>query len=179
MTSLGSFLVLAFNGAAPAFASAESRCAVARGILATLREEQAAGFVFHPYPVTPYHADYLHHLDRIEAARSALVGGDIIPAALKVRASGRVAEALVRARWTLASDEADVSLTQVSVAELIAAAGTLLNDGLGPPWVKEGWFQAHRLLTSPSTVGPPQTVDEIGQDYARLMRGELTTWRSG
>ena len=73
MTSLGSFLVLAFNGAAPAFASAESRCAAARGILAALREAQAAGFVFHPYPVTPYHADYLHHLDRIEEAQERAV----------------------------------------------------------------------------------------------------------
>ena len=89
VTSLGSFLVLAFNGAAPAFASAESRCAVARGILAALRDEQAAGFVFHPYPVTPYHADYLHHLDRIEDAQRALVGDGMISAALKVR--GRVA----------------------------------------------------------------------------------------
>jgi hypothetical protein len=173
VTSLGSFLVLAFNGAAPAFASAESRCAAARGILAALREEQAAGFAFHPYPVTPYHADYLHHLDRIEDARSGLIGGDIgVPPSLKVRAKGPVAEALVRGRWALGAQDADVSLTQVSVAELIADAGALLNDGLGPPWVKEGWFQAHRLLTSPSAVGPPPTLDEIDQDYARLMRGE-------
>ena len=36
------------------------------------KEERAAGFVFHPYPVTPYHADYLHHLDRVEAAKDAV-----------------------------------------------------------------------------------------------------------
>ena len=173
VTSLGSFLVLAFNGAAPAFASAESRCAVARGILAALREAEVAGFVFHPYPVTPYHADYLHHLDRIEEARSAPAGVDTAPAALKIRAEGRVAEALVRARWTLAS-EADVALTEVALPELVADVGTLLNDGFGPPWVKEGWFQAHRLLTSPSAVGSPPAVDEIGQDHARLMRGEAS-----
>ena len=173
VTSLGSFLVLAFNGAAPAFASPESRCAVARGILAALREEHAAGFVFHPYPVTPYHADYVHHLDRIENARSALVGGDVAPAALKIRAKGRVAEALVRARWALGSDEADVSLTEVPVDELLADAATLLNDGLGPPWVKEGWFQAHRLLTWPSAAGPPPRGDENGRVYGRLMRGEV------
>jgi hypothetical protein len=173
VTSLGSFLVLAFNGAAPAFASSESRCAAARGILAALRGAEVAGFVFHSYPVTPYHADYLHHLDRIEEARTALVGDATVPAALKVRAEGRVAEALVRARWTLAS-EADVALTEVALPELVADVGTLLNDGFGPPWVKEGWFQAHRLLTSPSAVGSPPAVDEIGQDHARLMRGEAS-----
>ena len=69
--SLGSFLVLGFNPASEAFASADSRCTAARGILAALRE-RARGFVFHPYPVTPYHADYLHHLDRIEETRAAL-----------------------------------------------------------------------------------------------------------
>jgi hypothetical protein len=39
--------------------------------------------------------------------------------------------------------------------------------------VKEGWFQAHRLLTWPSAAGPPPTVDEIAQEYARMMRGEV------
>jgi hypothetical protein len=171
VTSLGSFLVLAFDGAAPAFASPESRCAVARGILAALREAEVAGFVFHPYPVTPYHADYLHHLDRIEAARRAVAAP--APAALRVRAEGEVAAALVRERWTLASDEAEVSLTETSVAEMIAAGGTLLNDGLGPPWIKEGWVQAHQLLAPPAGAGAPPDADEAGRLHARLMRGEV------
>jgi hypothetical protein len=174
VTSLGAFLVLAFESAATAFASPDRRCAAARGILAALREEKAAAFVFHPYPVTPYHADYLHHLDRIEDARSALAGGDIgVAAALKVRTKGRVAEALVRGRWPLAADDAEVSLEEVPVDELIAAVGTPLNGGLGPPWVKQGWFQAHRLLRWPSAAGPRPTVDDGDQDYARLMRGEV------
>ena len=69
----------------------------------------------------------------------------------------------MRARWTLASDEADVVLTEVAVAELIADAGTLLNDGLGPPWMKEGWVQAHRLLASPAAAGPLPNADEAGR----------------
>jgi hypothetical protein len=172
VTSLGAFLVLAFDGTAPAFASPESRCAAARGMLAALRDKPATGFVFHPYPVTPYHADYLHHLDLIEDLRNAPVGGEPVPAALEVRAAGRVAEALVRTHWTPAAD-ADVFLTEVPVADLIAEARPLLNAGLGPPWVKQGWFQAHRLLTSPSAAGSPATGDEIGQIHARLMRGEV------
>ena len=174
VTSLGSFLVLAFNTAAPSFASRDRRCAAARGILATLRDANAADFVFHPYPVTPYHADYLHHLDRVEDARSGLVGGDIgIPPSLKVRAKGRIAEAMVRARWSLGADDADVALTEVPVADLIGDVGSHRNDGLGPPWVKEGWFQAHRLLTWPSAAGPLPTGNEIDEDHARLMRGEV------
>ena len=132
MTSLGSFLVLAFDGAAPAFASPERRCAAARGMMTALREEPSAGFVFHPYPVTPYHADYLHHLDRIEDARSALAGATV-PGGLKVRARGQVAEALVGAHWTLASDAADVSLSEVPVAELIAEMRPCSTTAWGRP----------------------------------------------
>src|SRR5437879_2236748 len=41
-------------------------CAAARGLKPAL----PAGAVWHPYPVTPFHADYLHHADRSEAARA-------------------------------------------------------------------------------------------------------------
>jgi len=67
LRSLGSLLVLAFDPASKVFASAARRCAAARGIRARLGE-RAPGAIYHPYPVTPYHADYLHHLDRIVAA---------------------------------------------------------------------------------------------------------------
>jgi hypothetical protein len=174
VTSLGSFLVLALDRAAPSFTSADRRCAAARGILAALREAKAVGFVFHPYPVTPYHADYVHHLDLVETARSALNGGDIgIPAALTVHAEGPVAEAIVQERWALGTDDADVALIEVPVDELIADAATPLNDGSGPPWVKEGWFQADRLLRRPAAAGGQPSVDRSSQDYARLMRGEV------
>src|SRR5206468_40422 len=41
-------------------------CAAVRGLKPAL----PAGAVWHPYPVTPFHADYLHHADRAEAARA-------------------------------------------------------------------------------------------------------------
>ena len=41
-------------------------CAAARG----LKQALPKGAVWHPYPVTPFHADYLHHADRAEAARA-------------------------------------------------------------------------------------------------------------
>jgi len=45
-------------------------CAAARG----LEQALPAGSVWHPYPVTPFHGDYLHHADRAEAARSSQKG---------------------------------------------------------------------------------------------------------
>ena len=163
VSSLESFLVLTLDSAAPSFVVPDRRCAAARGILAALRDAKAPGFVFHPYPVTPYHADYVHHLDRVAEARDALARGD--PEAVPVRAEGPVAEALA---WALAADDADVALTEVPVDDLIAQVGSHRNDGLGPPWVREGWFQAHRLLIGSARP----TADAIAQDHARLLRGE-------
>ena len=40
-----------------------------------------------------------------------------------------------------------------------------------PEWREA--VDATRLLTSPAAVGSPPTVDEIGRDHARLMRGEV------
>jgi hypothetical protein len=165
--SLGSLIVLTFNTAAPRFASANARCAAARGILATL-SGATAGFVFHPYPVTPYHADYLHHLDRIEAATAA-IGSDPTPASsVQISAGGRLAEAIVKARWGLAVGGADVVLEEVASDALITVAGASF-DGSGLPWVKEGWFQAHQMLAPALEARARRDVDET---YGQLIRGD-------
>jgi len=65
VTALGGYVVATFERGAPADGSA--RCAAARG----LKDRFGDGHVWHPYPVTPFHADYLHHADRAEAARAA------------------------------------------------------------------------------------------------------------
>ncbi len=174
VTSLGSFLVLTLDRAAASLASSEGRCAAARSILGALREADTAGFVFHPYPVTPYHADYLHHLDRVEEVRRSLDAGDGgVSASLKVHAEGPIAQAVARARWALGGEDAEVTLHEVPADRLIAEAGAPLNDGLGPPWEKEGWFQARRLLARPPADELRSETDEIDRTYARLMRGEV------
>ena len=169
VVSLGSFVVLGFNPASEAFASAESRCAAARGILAALQDD-APGVVFHPYPITPYHADYLHHLDRIEEAGAALGAESAAAAPLKFRVKGQRAEAIVGARWTLASEDWEVSLEEVPVDGLIADAGGPLDGRLGPPWMKQGWFQAYRLLAS--AVIDAEDRRSADATYDRLLRGE-------
>jgi hypothetical protein len=87
-------------------------CAAARGLKQALPE----GAVWHPYPVTPFHADYLHHADRAEAARTSQKSGP----------------------------SAKVEI--VDVTTLMAKAGARYNGWPGPPWLRQGWFHAYLLL---------------------------------
>jgi hypothetical protein len=169
VSSLGSFLVFSFNPASANFASADIRCKAARNILAALRDETAAGFVFHPYPITPYHSDYLHHLDLLEAAKSTVATDASSAASMKVGANGGLAEIVVRARWGEVSNVADVVLETVPVDDLLAADGARFGVWSGPPWRKEGWFHAYRLLAGESQRAPPGASD----DYERLVHGEF------
>ena len=138
--------------------------------MATLAEGKADDFVFLPYPVTPYHADYLHHLDRIEAAKAAVGGGPSLATAVKLGAKGKLAEKVVAARLGAVATGADAILEVVTVDDLLAAAGVQLLSWSGPPWVKEGWFQAHRLLASGLDAASRLAADGY---YDRLMRGEI------
>jgi hypothetical protein len=105
VTSLGGYVV----------ATAEPGACAAAG---ALRHALPAGAVWHPYPVTPFHGDYLHHADRAEAARAA--------ATMKKR--------------TLAKVEI------VTTDALIGRAGARYGRWSGPPWLRQGWFHAHLLL---------------------------------
>src|SRR5712691_9378110 len=89
-------------------------CAAARD----LKNALPAGAVWHPYPVTPFHADYLHHADRAEAARAE-------PAGRK---------------------QANAQIEIVDARALIAKAAARYNGWSGPPWVRQGWFHAYLLL---------------------------------
>jgi hypothetical protein len=166
--SLESLLVLSFDAASTRFQSAEARCAAASGILARLRGGNDAGFVFHPYPVTPYHADYLHHLDRVEAAVAGVASQPT--AALPVGAKGALAETIVRARLGAVAQAADVVLEAVPVDDLISAASVQFGGWMGLPWTKEGWFHAYRLLV-PGLAAKERAAAE--ETYERLTRGEL------
>ncbi len=146
-TSLGSLLVLSPQCCLGTLRFRRDRCAAARGILAALADETAAGFVFHPYPVTPYHADYLHHLDRIEAAKSC--GRQVVASArsVQVGAKGGLAEDIVQARWGRVADGADIVLEVVPVDDLLAAAGMQFRRLVGTA-VGEG-----RLVPGPPIAG--------------------------
>jgi len=143
--SLKSYVVLTFGRSSGALADAGARCAAAARALKTLSTAKGA-FTFHPYPVTPYHDDYLQHFDLVESARKKVAGqseGGGPP--LRLRAKGRLAEALVAAHGRATEKDWDATLEEIDVRDLLADRETRLNGWLGPPWLKQGWFQAYLL----------------------------------
>lgn len=163
--SLASYVVVSVNPAARALAGRDARCAAVREVIGSLRE---GGFTRHPYPVTPYHPDHLQHLDLIEAAARAVARGPA-PPALRVRARGRLAEALVGP--SRARDAWDLTVEEVGVRDLIAAETATLAGGLAPPWVKEGWFHAWLLAGATLDAGAEREAAEA--DVRRLTGGRL------
>ena len=142
--SLGSFVIVRLN---PEHIVEDERSACS-AVDAILREMAGkGGFVFHPYPVTPLHGDYLYHVDQAEAEKTRLLG---TPAAspshkLQVRADGMTAS-LVRPEWRAKGLDWDAAVEEVDAAGLVSASTTPVNGWLGPPWIKSGWFHAERIL---------------------------------
>lgn len=170
--SLGSYLVLTLHRASPAF-DAVDRCAAMEAIVQAL-DYAATGFVFHPYPVTPYHMDYLHHADLAEAAEARYRTGTGrsrgSSPVLKARAEGEVARALVPPSWRAGAKEGDATLEEIDAGELVASHLIALNGWLGPPWVKEGWFHAYLLLRE--AMADATAGEEADAVIARLTRGD-------
>src|SRR6266849_3690715 len=57
--SLGSIIMVRINPHSALEADETSACSVIKAIAHELSGEDA--FILHPYPVTPFHGDYLHH----------------------------------------------------------------------------------------------------------------------
>lgn len=161
---LGSFLIVRAN---PAQESEESACAAVRAFTADLAG-RAGEFVFHPYPVTPMHGDYLHHVDLAEAAKSRLLAAksDLATRAPRVRASGAIARSLVKPASLAEGAEWDVEIATVSAAELVLSGMLSINGWLGPPWLKEGWF--HALLLLGDSSGAPGAKERLEAVAKRL-----------
>jgi hypothetical protein len=139
--SLAGYVVLTANPAEAAMQGAESRCGQMRALLSELRESSGR-YVFHPYPVTPYHGDYLQHADFVEVARARARLAGTSGRAPRLRAGGPEAERLLGGSRVPPSTGAwDATLETTSLAEL-------LRHDDGAPWIKEGWLQAYRLLGS-------------------------------
>jgi hypothetical protein len=171
VASLGSYLVVTFNPAATLVQDRQNRCALARQILTTLAAGDAA-YVFYPYPITPYHWDYLHHFDLVQALtakyqqRSAdgQAAAELPPG---IRVRGAIARG--HASWQTATDEWDATIEEIDVRDLLASHTVGLNGWLGPPWLKEGWFHAYLLLAD--TIRDEARRLRIDAMYQRLIRG--------
>ena len=158
--SLGAFLVVTLNPAAPGFDTAERRCERARRIVGSLVPDPS--WTLHAYPVTPYHADYLEHADLIPAVKAS--AGDTF----RLRARGPLAE---RAAGKLRTADGawDATVEEITLDELLAAQRTGLNGSLGPPWVKQGWY--HAWLLHNGSVADPAARQVAAESYRRLISG--------
>jgi hypothetical protein len=171
VASLGSYVVVTFDGEAARLWPREQRCTVAQALLPALAEG-AGAYVFHPYPVTPYHEDYLYHFDRVEAVQAqylqAAPRGPEAPT-LRVRVRGALAVPLVQSGWPVVEQQWDATVEEVSLDELLARHTSHLNGWIGPPWLKAGWFHAYVLLAG--TVGNQAVHEGVEAAYQRLVQG--------
>jgi len=167
--SFRGFVVLTFNPASRAFADARERCAAAARLapaLATAKTE----YVAYPYPVTPWHEDYAHHADLVEAAKTRTATAGPIP---RLRVRRGFAGVAAGPAWRPADAEWDATLEEVSLGELLRDETAWLNGWTSPPWLKEGWFHAHAL--SARAVTDPSSRIAIEEMFARRVRGDYAS----
>src|SRR5205823_5607171 len=127
--------------------------------------------VAHPYPVTPFHGDYLHHVDVVDRVKAQLLAeAQTAPAVhdLMVRAN---APAKHRLRDDPPPDGSwDVEIQEIAASDLVASAVTSLNGWTGPPALRTGWFQAYLALQDGIDPG---ATDRFDRNAARLQSGEI------
>jgi hypothetical protein len=172
--SLGSFVIVRRNPAASAPTDAASACAAVETVVGDIAGKQ--GFVFHPYPITPFHGDYLYYADLAEAAKARFLRArartSAAPANLRVKADGAL-QHLIRPEWIAQGPEWDVAVEEVGAADLVASSMTSVNGWLGPPWVKAGWFHAERILADAIEDG-----DTRARADAMVRRLEASDYRN-
>jgi hypothetical protein len=171
--SLGAMVSVRVNPSSSLANDERAVCAVARTILRDMAGG-GGGFVFHPYPVTPFHGDYLDHVDRADAAKARVLEDTAEPAtsfsrSLRVTAEGPLAKSLVRPEWTAPGSDWDAAIEETDAAQLVASSLVAVNGWLGPPWVRTGWFQAELLLADAAA----QSADagRARNDLERLQAG--------
>jgi hypothetical protein len=104
------------------------------------------GIVFHPWPVTPLHPDYLEQADLAAAAMARARAAALVPSAGKIE--------------------------KIDASALVGPAGAGYDGWLGPPWRKSGWFAAYRLLADALVPADRQLADDLLQ---QLERGNFDT----
>jgi hypothetical protein len=171
--SLGSFVVVRVNPQSPLAKDHASVCAIARTVVRDVASRRGE-LIFHPYPVTPLHGDYLYHVDLADAARARLLGDSADASApvirnLRVRATGTLARNLVPPDRSAKGSAWDAAVEEVSASDLVASSTVAMNGWLGPPAVRTGWFQAAQLLAH---SGDDQATQErVQADLQRLESG--------
>src|SRR5207302_6962134 len=123
---LGGLVRLRVNPARDEAAACAIADAVAHGLSGT------AGFTFHPYPVTPFHGDYLYHADRAETAAARFrEAPSMPPSALKIKAEGALA-AVLPPSWRTEGEDWDAVVEVIDAAALVGRSLAPLDGWLGP-----------------------------------------------
>ena len=170
--SLGGYVVVTPSPLSAAGQDATRRCLAARRIVAGLRA-RSTGWTFHPYPVTPYHPDFLQHADLADAARQAYETAPAAVGAAPLQVGPRGDAALRLFGPAPVSDRAtwDATVEVIEIADLVRPAAVHLNGWLGPPWLKAGSFHAYllqaRALTDPGARSAVEAAER------RLITGSL------
>jgi hypothetical protein len=166
--SLDAYVVLTVN--TRRLKDRDARCAAAQraaGILAA----RPGAFVFAPYPVTPYQPDYLAHADLAAAARkaaSAPSGGS--GAGVVLTANGPAAERLLGTSASRGQTGWDARVETVTLRDLLTAHATRFAGWIGPPWLKDGWYDAYLVMAG--SVSDHAARADIDRIYGQLTSGE-------
>ncbi len=165
--SLGAIVVVRVNPGSIRASNEASACTVVNTVIRALAAQSE--FILHPYPVTPFHGDYLHHADLAAAAKARFSGGAPLPD-LKIKAGGSLAQR--HPDWSARDEDWDAEVVEVDAAELMASATFAVNGWLAPPWLRTGWFHAERLLAD--GMSEPAQIQRAEAYLRRLTAGEFT-----
>jgi hypothetical protein len=169
--SLGAFVIVRLNPDSSLAKDDTSACAA---LPAIMRDMAAGGgrFIVHPYPVTPFHGDYLQHADRAEAAKQRVLrdAAAALSHDVKVRAASALAKGLVPPGRLADGPRWDAAIEEVGAAHLVADATVALNGWMGPRWTRSGWFHAYRLLSA--SLADPVLRQEVEASAERLQAAD-------
>jgi hypothetical protein len=169
LESLGAFILVRINPDSALSRDDAAMCAAVKSVVREL-SQRPADFVPHPYPVTPWHGDFLYHADLATAVKARHDGGEAPLGAWKVKASGRFARN--QPAWSTAGADWDVEIAEIDAVELVMSAAFAVNGWLAPPWLRTGWFHAERLLAD--AIGDPALERMAASHLRRLKSGEFT-----
>jgi hypothetical protein len=168
VTSLGTLVTVRVNPASPHGKEEAWACAAVRAVARAIAANDA-GVILHPYPVTPLHGDYLHHVDLAADVRASVLDA--------TRAAPAVEELKVKARGTAGrllrsgpASEWDVEIREFAAADLVGSAMTAINGWLGPPELKSGWHQAYLIL---GDAVDPNAKDRVEAQLRRLQSADV------
>lgn len=159
--SLGSLVTVRINPQSSYAKEQASACAAVSAIARKISSNNP-DVILHPYPITPLHGDYLHHVDLADAAKRRLLSDTQVESAiqdLKVKAADASSKRLLRVESTAPESDWDIEIKETTLPELIASAMTVIDGWLLPPAARSGWYQAYLVLHDALDVGARQSAE--------------------